>query len=337
MLFTGYCFLTNGPTPGTTNELDRVKKDLQSMRNLLLTANENIFALQRQLAVANKAISSLQQESLRCNATIGKLTQNQTNFSTELKQINGNRATQIGCGCRTEIDDILKNQTQLAVGVKVLNGSYKQINSELASMKGNISVLQNSESELLQNISKIQTDVSHMKDNFTVVNKTIQNLNHTESALKNNTALISTLQEESIQCRNKQQQLSFLLISLQQQQQQQQQHINHIPSMISDVRTMKGNFSALQHGERDLLQNLVDVKNSISAINGQYAVVNNTSQRVQQAESLIKNNSAALAKSKKWRLTVHASSGTDKLWTKQLHSRRQHNSTTSATNYYNSR
>ena len=93
--FTGYCFLTNGPTPGTTNNFDDVKKDLQSLRNLLLTANGNIFALQKQLAVANKAISSLQQDNLHCKATIGKLTQNQTRLSNELKQIKSNGALSV--------------------------------------------------------------------------------------------------------------------------------------------------------------------------------------------------------------------------------------------------
>ena len=95
----------------SNSDIADVRRDLASLRSLLLNANQsiytlqsqlsvanqNIHTLQSQLAVANKDISCLKQETSQCNTAIAELRKKQTNFRFELKSeidgINGNFTT----------------------------------------------------------------------------------------------------------------------------------------------------------------------------------------------------------------------------------------------------
>ena len=90
----GYCFLTNGQSSssltGTSFGLADVMRDLTSLRNLLLIANQNIYDLQNNLALANKDISSLEQKISQQKAEMSELKQNQSHLTVTLRQTMNN-------------------------------------------------------------------------------------------------------------------------------------------------------------------------------------------------------------------------------------------------------
>ena len=60
-LIVKYCVRTNGQSSVWSNsDIADIMRDLASLRNLLLKANQNIYTLQSQLSVTNQNIHTLQ-------------------------------------------------------------------------------------------------------------------------------------------------------------------------------------------------------------------------------------------------------------------------------------
>ena len=204
-LIVEYCVRADGQSLVESNsDIADIKRDLTSLRSLLLKANQNIFTLQSQLSVANKNIHTLQSQLAVANNDISSLKQ-------ETSQ------------CKTAIAELKQNQTNLRFVLK----------TDIDGINGNFTALRADQSSLLHDIEDIRK-LSHENDaKFELVNKTHH---ESESIIKNNSITITNLQQKFVQFLNG---VNYMNTTIKQQQRQQEQQWNNLANLSSSVASLQ--------------------------------------------------------------------------------------------------
>ena len=166
-LILEYCVRINGQSSvGSNSGIADIMRDLASLRNLLLKANQNIYTLQSQLSEANQNIHTLQGQLVVANKDISSLKQ-------ETSQ------------CKTVIDELIQNHTHLRFELK----------SEIDGIHWNLTALQTDQIGLLHDVEDMRKLTRQTDVKFALVSKA---RHESESKIKNNSITITNLQQKFV-------------------------------------------------------------------------------------------------------------------------------------------
>ena len=143
-LIVEYCARTNGQSSvGNNSDIADIMRDLTSLRNILLTSNQDIYTLQSQLSVANQNIRTLQSQLSVANQNIHSL--------------------------QSQLDVANQNNHTLQSQLSVANQNIHTLQSQLAVANKDISSLKQETSQW-SNLSTLSSSLASLqltgKDNF---------------------------------------------------------------------------------------------------------------------------------------------------------------------------
>ena len=215
-----YSSLTSGQFSGASSSgISDIMRDLTTLRNLLLIANQNIYTLQSQFSIANQNIHTLQRQHSIASQDIYTLQSQLVVANKEISSLKQETAQY-----KTEIDELKHNQTYYLT---------LDLTSNTDGINRNRTALQTDQISLLHDVDDIRKTMRKTNTKFDLLNRTSQQFFKSELLTKNNTIAITSLQQKFVQYVNR------MNATIKQQQRNQEQQSHKISSLSSSVASLQ--------------------------------------------------------------------------------------------------